>query len=349
MKTFFANLTTCAPDSNLSATLLDFIKIFDEILLVVNQGSDYVFINNLAYNFISELKLISLNTEFIEKDKFVEEFLLENIKNDEDLIIKAYFNDGLNQNFKIINYEFEEYYVIHLNLTSAYDDKFKTLNTLIGSYAHDLKTACYAAHLGANNILKSETGNLKADSKHILELIAQDTNSAHISLKDLKEITAYLTGQVKLIYQNFNIKRLLEKLHKKYINKLASKNLKLDLDLEEVEISVSKVEFIKALMHLLDYSIYKAAENSEIKILVRLSENITSFSFRVNSEPLDDLELKHLFTTFQNYNFNTSKGCATSCYLADIILSAHLSKLYVKNNTNGFKLSFDLFKNLGEL
>ena len=214
------------------------------------------------------------------------------------------------------------------------DNKYKLLyENFLNFIKHDLKTPLIAQTLAIKYVLKKEHSK---ETKQMLEEILNSAETTYRMLKNrLQEI--HLDNNVlTILKKNIDTKYLIQKIDSECFNFMNSKNNKLNILSNGVEIvKIDETFFPCAIVNILYQVNERTKNNSVITTEIYQKKNKTFFKISGDFEPIN----KKLFDKSELSKKEYERiGYNNGLYLAKRIINAHGGNIAVKKNSKKNRL-----------
>ncbi len=312
-----------------------FINKIDLPMVIIDNNYNLVSLND---NFNKLLKLnTNLNSANLTKifPDIVDSLSLN--KNKDQVFFRhyQYDNNGEIQYYNIQVWKYSSHYA----LLTIFDKTDYTLSKkqrddFVFTLIHDIKNPIVSCGKIIDHIL----GN-KATLPEILDILKhfQKSNTELVNLlNNMSEIAKYQAKLDVLNLADYNLKSIVLDSIDSYYNSINSKNLTLNLNLENLTVICDIIAIKRVIGNLLDNAIKFSKDNSSINISLLNYDNGAKFSITNFSAPISRQEQKFIFQhQFQGKNGRMSGiGNGLGLYLCQQIIDAHKGKINCTSSLN---------------
>ena len=207
-------------------------------------------------------------------------------------------------------------------------------NTFFASLIHDLKTPNIAQIRAVDLLLNKTFGNLTSKQKEIISQIKNSCKYMNRLIFTILDTCLYESGETKLIFEKFNIKKLVEDVVNE-ISYLADENRQKIIVLSNLNSEIlcaDKLHIKRVIINLIANSITYGQKNSEIYI--RLSEERQNINFEVENKGkyYTKKEIGEMFKKYKTMEFGRQKtSTGLGLYLSKKIIDDHEGKIYAES------------------
>lgn len=218
----------------------------------------------------------------------------------------------------------------------------------LGNVSHELRTPIFAIQGYLETLLNGAIDDPKVN-KSFLGKAYHHTNNLNNLLHDLIDISMIESGQMKMSFQFFNLKKYLEIIVQDFSLLAEEKNITLHLgDLSSsLEVYGDKAMLRQALNNLISNAI-KYADEGSVNVIARDEKQFVRIIVKDTGYGILESDLSRIFERFYRVDKDRSRslgGTGLGLAIVKHIIEAHESKIDVKSTPGkGSEFSFLLKK-----
>ena len=224
----------------------------------------------------------------------------------------------------------------------------KQRDNYIATLSHDLKTPILAQIRSLELFLKKNINVMKPEQIELLNLMLDSNNYMYSMVENLVSSYKYENGEINLLYENFNMMKLLEDT----INSLKSEiktsgiNIKVETNIKNPIVNADKEQLKKVIENLILNGLAYNFKSSTITISINeIYENNTPqicVKFINKSPYMNQEKINNIFKKYVTHEDKFNRvGACLGLYLYKQIIDAHKGNIFVTSskediNTFGF-------------
>ncbi len=224
----------------------------------------------------------------------------------------------------------------------------KQRDNYIATLSHDLKTPILAQIRTLELFLKVNSKFLQNDQVELLNLMLDSNHYMYSMVENLVSSYKYENGEVNLLYENFNIMKLIENTIEKLSSEIQNSGIgiKIESNIKNPIINADKEQLRKVLENLILNGLSYNFKSSTITISVNeIYEHNTPqicVKFINNSPYMDQEKINNIFKKYVTHEDKFNRvGAGLGLYLYKQIIDAHKGNIFVTSskddiNTFGF-------------
>ncbi len=235
-------------------------------------------------------------------------------------------------------------------------EEFK--NKFLANTSHELRTPLNSI-MGFSTIL--QRSNLNETQLHYLDIIKQSGEHLRNLIDDILDISKIEMGRLKIQYNRFDFKKVIEFLNDTYIVKSKSKNIvyTCDIDKNIPQFLVGdKIRLTQILTNIIDNSLkftHSGHVNLNVRLLERKSKNLkVEFEIKDTGIGIQEDKIDSIFESFtQTHDVNTYSGTGLGLSIVKSLINLMNGSLTVNSKvdqgtTFKFILNFEFSANQKE-
>lgn len=273
--------------------------------------------------------------------------MIETLRRKELKGIEPYKSNPLNP-LKKINEEIFSY----ASLKQKEIDELKKLEVFrrefIADVSHELKTPIFAAQGFVHTLLDGAVKD-KAVRNKFLKKAAKSLDGLDVLVQDLLTLSQIETGEIKMHFEDFDIRLLVEEVIDQFENKAEKKDIKLKLakdTLLQVFVNADRQRISQVLTNLVSNAVKYSNKGGKVTISFDIAKNYVVTSVKDNGDGIPAEDLKRIFQRFYRVDKSRSRergGTGLGLSIVKHIMEGHKSKVEVesilgKGSTFSFKL-----------
>jgi len=205
-------------------------------------------------------------------------------------------------------------------------------NEFISTVSHEIRTPLTAIK-GWGETLKS-IGNDPEISNKGLDIIISETSRLSDMVEELLDFSRIQNGNMKFIYNKFDIVNLIEDVCLSYLQRAESENKNLYFDVREnthimVEADESKLK--QVIINLIDNAVKYTESGDEIKVSLERAQKYVTIYIEDNGRGISAKDLPHIKEKFYKADY-TVRGTGIGLAVADEIIRNHGGVLNISSN-----------------
>ena len=224
----------------------------------------------------------------------------------------------------------------------------KQRDNYIATLSHDLKTPILAQIRTLELFLKGNLNNFNNEQIELLKLMLDSNNYMYSMVENLVFSYKYENGEINLLYENFNILKLVEDTIQLLNNEITSSgiNIRIESNIEHPIINADKNQLKKVLENLILNGLSYNFKASTIIISLNeiLQNNTPQICVKfINKSPYMNQEtINNIFKKYVTHEDKFNRvGAGLGLYLFKQIIDAHKGNIFVTSskddiNTFGF-------------
>lgn len=222
----------------------------------------------------------------------------------------------------------------------------KQRDNYIATLSHDLKTPILAQIRTLELFLKGNLKNFSEEQIELLKLMLDSNNYMYSMVENLVFSYKYENGEINLLYENFNILKLIEDTIQLLNNEIKSSgiNIRIESRIEHPIINADKDQLKKVLENLILNGLAYNFKSSTITILLNeiIKNNTPQICVKfINHSPYMSQEtINNIFKKYVTHEDKFNRvGAGLGLYLFKQIIDAHKGNIFVtssKNDINTF-------------
>lgn len=251
--------------------------------------------------------------------------------------------DSINQlaegDFKVrINYAapFKSYYVFRdleesvNKLAEELDNTEMLRSDFINNFSHEFKTPIVSI-AGFAKLLKH--GNLtEAQQREYLDIIEKESMRLSDMASNMLNMTRVENQAILSDVQVFNLSEQLRDCILLLVDKWETKNIEIQADFEEYEISANKELLKQVWVNLIDNAVKFSPEWGTVTFSIKRNENTISVSVGNSGEPIPQEKAERIFQKFyQADESHASEGNGIGLAIVQKVVQLHSGKISVKS------------------
>lgn len=200
-------------------------------------------------------------------------------------------------------------------------DKMK--NEFISTVSHEIRTPLTAIK-GWGETLKNINNDPDIRNKG-LDIIISETARLSDMVEELLDFSRMHNGNIKLIYETFNLSELLNDVYLSYKKRAEADNKKLDFiikDNTDYNIEADEGKIKQIMINLIDNSLKYTDDGDIILISLEKNKNFVTVSIEDSGKGISEKDLPHVKEKFYKAD-NTVKGTGIGLAVADEIVKNH--------------------------
>ena len=234
----------------------------------------------------------------ITKNLDIIEFCSESVsKNQNEKIIELSFpTRHYNIKSKLIN----QYLLVVIKDVTNIISLDKTRKEFFANTSHELKTPITSMKLNIEALQNSKLKRNDFDFEFFLEKIKQDSNRLEKISKEIIDVHAIESGQLKVNFEDIQISDLINELNEEFSSILDAKKIKFEYSIQKKipRIKIDKSMFKTALENLISNAIRYSNKDSKIELICIYDDENFYFNLRDYGIGISDKDLPHIFERF---------------------------------------------------
>ncbi len=222
----------------------------------------------------------------------------------------------------------------------------KQLEDLVSTMTHDLKTPLIAAETSYKHLQEGYFDKLTENQKQIINLLTQSNAHTLRLVNNLLSVFKYESQSYKLLLEQIEISKLLNKAHDKVKPLLKDKEINLKVTKTNFQFICDPFEIERVIVNLLTNAIKYTKNNETIDLqAVKDEDGNVIISVQDNGVGISAEDLPNLFERFWQSKRSNSSSNSTGLglYLSRQIIEAHGGRIWAesvfgKGSTISFKI-----------
>lgn len=190
--------------------------------------------------------------------------------------------------------------------------------------SHELKTPLTSLKTSMEVALRDKKMSIK-NARNIIKNNLEDVNALEILTNNLLTLAHHNNNGKHLKFENINLKKTLESTCKKILPQANKKNIKIEKDLEDIELEADKNSLEKMVLTLLENAVKYTQKGGKISLNSTQKGKHILITVKDNGPGIAEGEIAHIFDRF--YRVDQSRS---------------------KQKANGFGLGLSLAKEIAE-
>ena len=222
----------------------------------------------------------------------------------------------------------------------------KQLEDLVSTMTHDLKTPLIAAQTSYKHLQEGYFGKLTEGQKQIVNLLTQSNEHTLRLVNNLLSVFKYESQSYKLLLEQVEVSKLLNKAHDKVRPFLKDKEINLKVTKTNFQFICDPFEIERVIVNLLTNAIKYTSSDEIIELqAVKDEDGNIIISVQDTGIGIPACDLPNLFERFWQSKRSNSSSNSTGLglYLSRQIVEAHGGKIWVESEPGkGTKISFEI-------
>jgi len=308
-------------------------------LMVLDNDNQVILLNHNAkklFNIINYeknkhfLELINYEDLFskIQKSKEKKNMSNNSVKleiNNKEKHFKVNTNNILNESNEV------KYLVVTLEDITKLKKIDNMKSEFVSTVSHEFRTPLTSMNMGLELILKEEVGEINDEQKELIEAALEDTERLKELVDDLLDLSKIESGKIKMNFDKFNVKNLIEKTTNPFEKQLKEKDL--DLKIDEINDNIyayadpSKISWV--ISNLIGNAL-RYTDSGYIKISAEKKGYRIYFYVEDTGKGIPEEYQDKIFDKFVRAdNTEEVKGTGLGLAIVKEIVSAHNGKIWV--------------------
>lgn len=205
----------------------------------------------------------------------------------------------------------------------------------IADVSHELKTPIFAAQGFVHTLLDGAVKDKNVRIK-FLKKAAKSLDGLDMLVQDLLTLSQIETGEIKMHFETFDIKRLIEEIFDQFENKADKKDIILELEGndEEVLVYADWQRINQVLTNLISNAVKYSNEGSRVWVSFTISKTTVTTFVKDSGEGIPAEDVKRIFERFYRVDKSRSRekgGTGLGLAIVKHIMEGHNSKVEVKS------------------
>ena len=237
-------------------------------------------------------------------------------------------------------------------------DELKKMETFrrefLADVSHELKTPIFAAQGFVHTLLDGAVEDKSVRAK-FLKKAAKSLDGLDMLVHDLLTISQMETGEIKMHFEDFEIRELIAEVFEQFEDKAAKKNISLTLsrkDQNPIYVHADFHRIYQVVTNLVSNAIKYTRENGLVEVALEEGKKEITIFVKDNGAGIPPEDLKRVFERFYRVEKSRSKekgGTGLGLSIVKHIIEAHGSKVNVTSAVGkGSTFFFKLRKSLPE-
>lgn len=220
----------------------------------------------------------------------------------------------------------------------------RQLEDLVSAMTHDLKTPLIATEASYRHLKDGLFGKLNDKQGQIIDLLIQNNENTLKLVNSLLHVFKYESRSYKLLFEEIEIKQILDKAVGMVSSMIREKNIKLKLPQINFKFICDPFEIERVIINLLMNAVKYTPHQGQIQIkVVKNEEGNVTFIIEDNGLGVRKEELPNLFQRFWQSKRSHSSSASTGLglYLSRQIVEAHGGRIWAESKEGqGMKVFF---------
>jgi len=213
--------------------------------------------------------------------------------------------------------------------------------------SHELRTPMAAMKGYLQMLSKQRLGNVTPEQKNALEVVLRNTNRLDNLIQEILDVSQLESGTMKFIPEKTDISKMIEEVTETVQPNANVKNIKINMELEEVpELVIDQQHIKQAIMNLVDNAIKFSSRDSIINLSIKAKKDNVLFEVQDFGRGMPKKEQKKIFERFYQIDSSMDRkfgGVGLGLAISRDIVLVHGGKMWVnstvgKGSTFGFTL-----------
>ncbi|MBL3656728.1 sensor histidine kinase [Fulvivirga sediminis] len=217
----------------------------------------------------------------------------------------------------------------------------------IADVSHELKTPIFAAQGFVHTLLDGAVKDKNVRTR-FLKKAAKSLDGLDMLVQDLLTLSQIETGEIKMHYETFDIKRLIEEIFDQFENKADKKNIELILDTTQHEVLVYAdwQRINQVLTNLISNAVKYSNDGGKVTVSFQTNKGTITTYIKDTGEGIPPEDVHRIFERFYRVDKSRSRekgGTGLGLAIVKHIMEGHRSKVEVKTTMGkGSVFSFKL-------
>ncbi len=223
------------------------------------------------------------------------------------------------------------------NLVNELKKRDEQKTQFLANLSHELRTPLTASLGYIDYLYKQKLGTLNSEQLHSLEVIRRNMERLNKEIHSLLRISKFSLGGIKLSPQRFSVKEMIDAIVVDLVPDIKNKDLKIDYDLEILELNADKEYLRTVFENLIANAIKFSKMSGEVKIstLNYTEAEKRYFQFIITNQggEIPRSRLKKIFEPFYQVDTRTSRkygGFGLGLAIAKNIVEAHQGRIWAE-------------------
>ncbi len=262
--------------------------------------------------------------------------LLEKVRRDQPIKLEETKTSALNP-FNRIKEDIHQFVLLkekeiqELKKMEAFRKEF------IADISHELKTPIFAAQGFVHTLLDGAVKD-KSVRNRFLKKAAKSLDGLDMLVQDLLTLSQIETGEIKMHFEDFDIKRLTEEIFDQFENKADKKKIDMRFEQgvpEEVVVHGDWQRMNQVMTNLISNAVKYSGEKSKIRVNFIPLDGEVEVIVRDTGEGIPEEDVKRIFERFYRVDKSRSRekgGTGLGLAIVKHIMEGHNSKVEVKSS-----------------
>lgn len=218
----------------------------------------------------------------------------------------------------------------------------------IADVSHELKTPIFAAQGFVHTLLDGAVKDKNVRTR-FLKKAAKSLDGLDILVQDLLTLSQIETGEIKMHFENFDIRALTEEVLEQFENKAEKKKIQMEFapgTPDEVIVFGDWQRINQVMTNLISNAVKYSNDKSTITVSFRVSNDFVDTSVRDTGEGIPEKDVSRIFERFYRVDKSRSRekgGTGLGLAIVKHIMEGHNSVVRVKSQPGkGSEFSFKL-------
>ncbi|MGG7077037.1 sensor histidine kinase [Clostridium sardiniense] len=218
-------------------------------------------------------------------------------------------------------------------LADNLEEQDKLRKILTRDISHELRTPLTTIQIQVEALIDG----VLEPSEERLKSIFDEIQRLNRLVESLEKLARYESDSLVLNKEKTNIKDLIETLLVNFEKQFLDKNIKIELNLEDIICDIDKDKISQAIINIISNSIKYTVEQGYIEISDYRDKSKTYISIKDNGMGIDEKNIKYIFERFYRADESrtrSSGGVGVGLTISKAIVEAHGGDIKVKSKIN---------------
>lgn len=218
-------------------------------------------------------------------------------------------------------------------LADNLEEQDKLRKILTRDISHELRTPLTTIQIQVEALIDG----VLEPSEERLKSIFDEIQRLNRLVESLEKLARYESDSLVLNKEKTNIKDLIETLLVNFEKQFLDKNIKIELNLEDIICDIDKDKISQAIINIISNSIKYTVEQGYIEISDYRDKSKTYISIKDNGIGIDEKNIKYIFERFYRADESrtrSSGGVGVGLTISKAIVEAHGGDIKVKSKIN---------------
>lgn len=222
----------------------------------------------------------------------------------------------------------------------------KLKREFVSSVSHELKTPITVIN-GYSEGLRGKVISTEEDKEYYLDVICEESEKMGVMVNELLDLYKLESNTFKINKEKVNLNKLVENTVRKYDLILKDKDIKVNLNLEEVNVLGDKIRLEQIVNNLLDNAISHTTKDKIIDINISIEKDMATFTIFNTGEniPKEDLEkIWYSFVRLDKARNREQNRVGLGLAIVRELVKLHNGECLVENKKDGVEFTIKLKK-----